>query len=236
MARSGRRTPRSRRCVTTSGRRTPTFAQRLKGFDERVAAHALENGALYGTRVSLRVGHRSERVAHRYPFVGMQSESLEHPNTDADLRPEPRVRRSLSRELVGHRSADRARRRACRAMRSPVLTTPRPSRGRAVAFFAMSRPRLATHRLFLAMPRLRLAMHRLFLALRHPLVALLCRLVAMQPAFRSVLEIVVAVSGSRLGVGVAFDAMSWSRSWSGSISMVEVADRAGRVSRAGVGA
>jgi hypothetical protein len=45
-------------------------------------------------------------------------------------------------------------------------------------------------------------MQRLFLALRHPFVALLCRLVAMQRAFRSVLEIVVAVSGSRLGVGV----------------------------------
>jgi hypothetical protein len=80
----------------------PTFAQRITSCDGHVAAHASESGTLYGTRLSVRVGHRSERVSHRSegvvhrsPFVGMHAESFEHPETDADMRPEPRALRSL---------------------------------------------------------------------------------------------------------------------------------------------
>jgi hypothetical protein len=84
----------------------PTFAQRITSFDGRIAADASASSTLYGTHRSFRFGHHSERdshrskgVVHRYPFVGMQSEPLEHPDTDADMRPEPRALRSV---LLSH--------------------------------------------------------------------------------------------------------------------------------------
>jgi hypothetical protein len=63
-----------------------------------MAAHAEECDAPFGTRGSARLGHGSERVehgsegvVHRYPFVGVLSEDLEHPETDAAVRFAPRA-------------------------------------------------------------------------------------------------------------------------------------------------
>jgi len=74
-------------------------------------------------------------VALRHPFVAILCRLL-----------------AMRRASVGHRHPQRV-------TRSLVLTTPRQSRERAVAFLAMSRSRLATHRLFLAMRRAYAAPH-----------------------------------------------------------------------------
>jgi len=80
----------------------PTFTYGIPSFDRPIAARAPESGTRYGTRLSIRVGHRSERsahcskgVAHRYAFVGMQSVSLEHHETDVGMDFELRAHRSL---------------------------------------------------------------------------------------------------------------------------------------------
>jgi hypothetical protein len=75
----------------------PTFAEGIPTLDEPVAAHASEGGTHYGTRLSIRVGHRSERAVNRFPFVTIPSEDLGHPETDAGMRFEIGVVSSLRR-------------------------------------------------------------------------------------------------------------------------------------------
>jgi len=78
------------------------LAQRIPSFDLGIAAHASGSDAHYGTRLSVRVGyrseevgHRSEGVGHRSPFVGILSEYLERARIDAAMRFELRALRSL---------------------------------------------------------------------------------------------------------------------------------------------
>lgn len=75
----------------------PTFAEGITSFDGRVAAHASESGTHYGTRLSLRFGHRSERAVNRFAFVAIPSEDLGHPETNAGVRFELRLPSSLRR-------------------------------------------------------------------------------------------------------------------------------------------
>jgi hypothetical protein len=113
----------------------PTFAECITPLDRRIAAHASGSGTRYGTRLSLRVGHGSEGVAHRSrrvvyrsPFVATLSEHLPHPETEAGMRSELRVLSSL---LLSHAAVFVGMSDAIGAMRC-ARTTDAPRRPSAL--------------------------------------------------------------------------------------------------------
>jgi len=80
----------------------PTFAQRIPSFDLGIAAHASRIDTQFGTRLYVRVGHRLEEVGHRSegveprsPFVVILSEYFEYAQIHAAMRFELRALRSL---------------------------------------------------------------------------------------------------------------------------------------------
>jgi hypothetical protein len=131
----------------------PTFAESIPPLDVRTAAHASESDTCHRTRLSLRIGHRSERVGrrceravHRFPFVAMRSEDLGHPETNATMRFETRAVSSLCRShadlFVGMSDAIEAMRykRTTYAPRRPSAL-PRASRASPCVASATARAR-----------------------------------------------------------------------------------------------